>query len=59
VIRALLADESGSFLVEYGMVFALLALGSLAVLIATAVTADTTYGSATSNMQSFQASPPP
>jgi len=59
VIRALLADESGSFLTEYGVVFALLALGSLAVLVGIAVAADTTYGAATSNMQSFQAAPPP
>ncbi len=50
-MRALLADESGVTLVEYGVIFALLAVGTIAAMIALS---DVTNASFANSQNQFQ-----
>ncbi|HEV3141912.1 MAG TPA: hypothetical protein VGY57_15410 [Vicinamibacterales bacterium] len=57
-LRAMLCDESGAVLTEYGIVLALLAGGAMTLLIAIAASANSGYTQIATNMQSFQSNGP-
>jgi len=58
-LGAMLRDESGAALTEYGLVVALLSAGAMAVLLLVAASANGAYNNITQNMQAFQTATPP
>jgi len=58
-LRRLMLDESGSALVEYGVVLSLISAAAVTILVAMGASANTAFTHITSSLDAFQNAPPP